>query len=28
MSKCPAGSYFLLVKNDDGENVSLKFQVK
>jgi predicted esterase len=28
ISKCPAGSYFLLVKNDKGENVSLKFQVK
>lgn len=28
ISKCPAGSYFLLVKNGEGEQVSLKFQVK
>ena len=28
ISKCPAGSYFLLVKNEKGEKVSLKFQVK
>ena len=28
ISKCPSGSYFLLVKNEIGEQVSLKFQVK
>lgn len=28
IKRCPAGSYFLLVKNEKGEQVSLKFQVK